>query len=69
MGRYPSIAKFYEVTYTRCSKNTKYMSDLAWHIRQPEDIDRDSGVYFLRTNVTELDEKTNVQMLIYSSDC
>ena len=50
-------------------QNTKYMSDLAWHIRQPEDIDRDSGVYFLRTNVAELDEKTNAQMLIYSSDC
>ena len=57
MGRYPSIAKFYEVTYTRSTKNTSQMSDLAWHIRVPEDVDRDNGVYFLRTNVATLDEK------------
>jgi len=24
----------------------------------PEDIDRDNGVYFLRTNIATLDEKT-----------
>lgn len=58
MGHYPSIAKFYEVTYTRSTKNTEQMSDLTWHIRVPEDMDRNSGVYFLRTNVTTLDEKT-----------
>jgi hypothetical protein len=33
------------------------MGDLAWDIRMPEDIDRDSGIYFLRTNVIDLDEK------------
>ncbi|MGL5920679.1 MAG: hypothetical protein ACRCZQ_09300, partial [Bacteroidales bacterium] len=27
MGRYPSIAKFYEVNYTRCTKQTRQMSD------------------------------------------
>jgi Transposase len=58
MGRYPSIAKFYEIRYTRSTKNTEQMSNLVWHIRQSEDIDRDSGVYFLRTNVAALDEKT-----------
>jgi len=57
MGRYPSIARFYEVRYTRSTKNTKQMSDLTWHIRVPEDVDRDNGVYFLRTNVASLDEK------------
>lgn len=33
------------------------MSDLAWHIRSEEDFDRDSGIYFLRTNIVSLDEK------------
>lgn len=58
MAHYPSIARFYEVTYTRCTKKTNQMSDLAWSIRVPEDIDRDNGVYFLRTNIATLDEKT-----------
>ena len=57
MGRYPSIAKFYEVTYTRSTKNTNQMSDLTWHVSVPEDVDHDNGVYFLRTNVAALDEK------------
>lgn len=57
MGRYPSIAKFYDVTYTRCTKNTSQMSDLTWRVRVPEDVDCDSGVYFLRTNIDALDEK------------
>lgn len=58
MERYPSIAKFYEVTYTRSAKNTKQMSDLAWRIRQAESVDNENGIYFLRTNVGELNEKT-----------
>lgn len=33
------------------------MSDLAWRIRVPEEVDRDSGVCFLRTNVAAMDEK------------
>ena len=57
MGRYPSIAKYYEVTYTRGTRNTNQMSDLAWRIRSEEDFDRDSGIYFLRTNIASLDEK------------
>ena len=57
MGRYPSIAKFYDVTYTRSTKNTNQMSELSWRIRSEEDFDRDSGIYFLRTNIASLDEK------------
>ena len=71
MGRYPSIAKFYEVTYTRSTKKTDQMSDLAWRIRVPEEVDRDSGVYFLRTNVAAMDEKAtwNYYNLIREIEC
>ena len=33
------------------------MFDLTWCISVSEDVDRDNGVYFLRTNVVTLDEK------------
>ena len=34
------------------------MADIRWRIALPDSIDRDSGIYFLRTNVETLDEKT-----------
>ena len=58
MQKYPSIAKFYRVTYTRSSKDPALMSNLTWEIRVPQDIDTDCGKYFLRTNVATLDERT-----------
>ena len=39
-------------------KNPKNMADIRWRIAIPDSIDRDSGIYFLRTNVGKLDEKT-----------
>ena len=58
MQKYPSIAKFYKVTYTRSAKDSALMSDITWEIHAPHDIDADSGKYFLRTNIAALDEKT-----------
>ena len=34
------------------------MADIQWRIAVPENVDKDSGVYFLRTNVATFDEKT-----------
>jgi len=58
--RYPSIARYYTITYVRCEEKgkTHQMADIRWEIRMPESIDKDSGTYFLRTNVATLDEKT-----------
>ena len=56
--RYPSIARYYVIDYIRDEKNPKNMADIRWRIAIPDSIDRDSGIYFLRTNVEKLDEKT-----------
>ena len=32
------------------------MKDIQWHIAVPDNVDKDSGTYFLRTNVDTLDE-------------
>ena len=40
------------------AKSPKNMADIQWRIAVPENVDRDSGIYFLRTNVPTLDEKT-----------
>ena len=34
------------------------MADIQWRIAVPENVDRQSGIYFLRTNVESLDEKS-----------
>lgn len=34
------------------------MADIQWRIAVPENVDRQSGIYFLRTNVPTFDEKT-----------
>ena len=56
--KYPSIAKYYVIDYLRDQANPKNMGDIQWRIAVPENIDKQSGVYFLRTNVDKLDEKT-----------
>lgn len=60
IAQYPSIARFYKITYVRSEEKgkTSQMADLKWEIKTPEAIDKDSGIYFLRTNVRTLDEKT-----------
>lgn len=57
--KYPSIAKYYVIDYIPDNeKNPKNMADIDWRIAIPENIDKDSGIYFLRTNVATFDEKT-----------
>ena len=34
------------------------MADIQWRIAVPENVDKDCGIYFLRTNVDTFDEKT-----------
>lgn len=55
--KYPSIAKYYVVDYV-FNEKTKNAEDIKWYIAVPENVEKDSGTYFLRTNVATLDEKT-----------
>ena len=55
--KYPSISKYYVIDYIPDEANPKNMADIQWRIAVPENVDRDSGIYFLRTNVPTLDEK------------
>ena len=57
--KYPSIAKYYLIDYIPDNgEKPKNMAGIAWRIAVPENVDKDSGVYFLRTNVATFDEKT-----------
>ena len=56
--KYPSIAKYYVIDYLRDENNPKNMADIQWRIAVPENVDRQSGIYFLRTNVERFDEKS-----------
>lgn len=56
--RYPSIARYYVIDYVRDEANPKNMADIRWRIAVPDSIDKDCGIYFLRTSVEEIDEKT-----------
>ena len=57
--KYPSISKYYVIDYTPDQpENPKNMVDIQWRIAVPENVDKDSGIYFLRTNVDNFDEKT-----------
>ena len=57
-GKYPSVSKYYVVEYERDEEKETNMKDIRWHIASPENVDRNSGVYFLRSNVDRLDERT-----------
>ena len=54
--KYPSISKYYVIDYI--ADNPKNMADIKWRIAVPENVDKQSGIYFLRTNVSTFDEKT-----------
>ena len=56
-GKYPSIQRFYEISYT-LDENGKKVSDISWTIKVPEKMDANAGIYFLRTDKPEMDEKT-----------
>lgn len=71
IGKYPSIAKYYVIEYERDEANKENMKDISWRIALPESVDKDNGVYFLRTNVDKIDEKTtwNYYNLIREIEC
>ena len=57
--KYPSISKYYVIDYIADDpENSRNMTDIQWRIAVPENVDRQSGIYFLRTNVPTFDEKT-----------
>lgn len=57
--KYPSISKYYVISYFPDDPTSpRNMADIQWRIAVPENVDKDSGIYFLRTNVDKLDEKT-----------
>lgn len=71
IGKYPSIAKYYVIEYERDEANKENMKDIRWRIALPESVDKDNGMYFLRTNVDKIDEKTtwNYYNLIREIEC
>lgn len=71
IGKYPSIAKYYVIEYERDETNKENMKDIKWRIALPESVDKDNGVYFLRTNVDKIDEETtwNYYSLIREIEC
>lgn len=58
MGKYPSIAKYYDIEYERDAKEQENMGSIHWKIRDLSETESGHGVYFLRTNIRTLDEKT-----------
>lgn len=58
IGKYPSIAKYYVIEYERDKDKPQNMKDIRWRIAVPENVDKNCGVYFLRTNVRNIDEET-----------
>lgn len=57
MARYPSVAKYYDVSYVRSTENPTLMADISWHLKDPQATDKQCGVYYLRTSVATLDER------------
>ena len=56
--RYPSIARYYEIDYIRSEEKPLEMQEVAWKIKDLSKVEGGHGVYFLRTNVRTLDERT-----------
>ncbi len=57
IGKYPSIAKYYVIEYERDENRKENMKGIRWRIAVPENVDKDNGMYFLRTNVDKIDEE------------
>lgn len=58
IAKYPSIARHYEITYVRDEVKTANMADIKWRVMDADKLHKTNGLYFLRTNVKTLDEKT-----------
>lgn len=56
--KYPSISKYYDISYLRSEENSDRMAEVRWEIKDLSAMESGHGVYFLRTNVLTLDEKT-----------
>ncbi|MGL5958713.1 MAG: IS1634 family transposase, partial [Phocaeicola sp.] len=56
--RYPSIARFYTISYIKNSEKLTEMLQVKWDIKEAVAMDKTEGVYFLRTNVKSFDERT-----------
>lgn len=55
--KYPSVSKYYTIDYIRDVNNPKNMGDIKWSLAVPGNVDRNCGVYFLRTNRRDVDER------------
>jgi len=56
--RYPTIAKYHEFSYIQDKEKPSQMAEVKWDIKDAEALKRTPGIYFLRTNVRTLDERT-----------
>ncbi|EFL46411.1 transposase, IS4 family [Prevotella disiens FB035-09AN] len=56
--KYPSIARYYAINYIRNEEKPKEMLRVDWKLKDLSAIESGHGVYFLRTNVETLDERT-----------
>lgn len=56
--KYPSIARYYAIDYIRNEEKPKEMLRVDWKFKDLSAIESGHGVYFLRTNVETLDERT-----------
>ena len=59
LGRYPSVARHYQIDYVRSETNPAHMADIRWTLKvSGEEAEQRFGTYFLRTNVSTLDERS-----------
>lgn len=58
LQKYPSISKYYDITYKRSGEKPDQMAEVGWKIKDLSAMESGHGVYFLRTNIPTLDEKT-----------
>ena len=59
LGRYPSVARHYQIDYVRSETNPSHMADIRWTLKvSGEEAEQRFGTYFLRTNVSTLDERS-----------
>lgn len=56
--RYPSIARYYQITYLPNEEKPSQMLKVNRSIKDITAIDKNTGVYFLRTNVRTFGEQT-----------
>lgn len=52
------LTNFYNIQYTRDENDATKMKSIEWELKDPSSLEKSLGIYFLRTNVRTLDEKT-----------